>query len=110
MQEQAPYPARYHSAAIALHWVIAMLLVYQFTLGLRLDDATGPTKFTAFQLHKSIGITVLLLSLLRLALRIALPRPAEVGDEMDQELQVLLLSRGQVVHENNSRTKPGMSP
>lgn len=80
MDEQAAAPVRYHGAAIALHWLIAALLVYQFALGLRLDEATGPVKFTAFQMHKSIGITVLLLSLLRLGLRLVLRRPAEVGE------------------------------
>ena len=73
-------PARYHGAAILLHWLLAGLLVYQFALGLRLDGVTGSAKFTAFQLHKSIGITILLLSLARLALRLTLRRPAEVGD------------------------------
>lgn len=80
MTEAQQSPVRYHSAAIMLHWLIAALLVYQFALGLRLEDATGATKFNAFQFHKSIGITVLLLSLVRLALRLFLRRPAEVGD------------------------------
>jgi len=75
-----PTPTRYHGAAIALHWLVAGLLVYQFALGLRLDTVSGVAKFTAFQLHKSIGITVLLLSLARLALRLTLPRPAEFGE------------------------------
>ena len=74
-----PAPARYHGVAILLHWLLAGLLVYQLALGLRLDAVTGGTKFAAFQLHKSIGITILLLSLARLALRLTLPRPAEFG-------------------------------
>ena len=73
-------PARYHGAAIALHWLLAALLVFQFALGLRLDELAGPQKFTAYQFHKSIGITILLLSLARLALRLTLRRPAEVGE------------------------------
>ena len=72
--------ARYHVAAILLHWLLAGMLVYQFALGLRLDTVTGGAKFTAFQLHKSIGITILLLSIARLALRLALRRPAEFGE------------------------------
>ena len=79
-----PAPARYHGAAILLHWLLAGLLVYQFALGLRLDAVTGADKFAAFQLHKSIGITILLLSLARLALRLTLPRPAEVGDGLQK--------------------------
>ena len=72
-------PARYHSVAIVLHWLLAGLLVYQFALGLRLDELKGGDKFVAFQLHKSIGITVLLLSLARVALRLFVARPAEFG-------------------------------
>lgn len=75
-----PTPTRYHGAAIALHWLLAGLLVYQFALGLRLDTVSGVAKFTVFQLHKSIGITVLLLSLARVALRLAPPRPADFGE------------------------------
>lgn len=80
----SPSPARYHGAAITLHWLLAALLVFQFALGLRLDEVPGPLKFTAFQFHKSIGITILLLSLTRLALRLMLPRPAELGEGLQQ--------------------------
>lgn len=79
MTERSQSPARYHAAAIVLHWLLAGLLVYQFALGLRLDELKGSDKFVAFQLHKSIGITVLLLSLARVALRLFAPRPAEFG-------------------------------
>ena len=74
-------PSRYHGAAIVLHWTLAALLVFQFALGLRLDTvATGGAKYTAYQFHKSIGITILLLSLARLTLRLTLRRPIEVGE------------------------------
>ena len=79
MTERPQSPARYHTAAIVLHWLLAGFLVYQFALGLRLDELKGGDKFVAFQLHKSIGITVLLLSLARVALRLFVPRPAEFG-------------------------------
>ena len=81
---KSPPSARYHAAAIALHWLLAALLVFQFALGLRLEDVPGPQKFTAFQFHKSIGITILLLSLARLALRLAIPRPAELGEGLQK--------------------------
>ena len=78
-------PSRYHGAALFLHWTLAVLLVFQFALGLRLDTVTaGAAKFTAYQFHKSIGISILLLSLARLALRLTLPRPAEVGMGMQR--------------------------
>ena len=71
-------PARYSGVAIALHWAIAAALAFQISLGWRLEGPTTPLLFTLFQLHKSIGITILLLSLARLALRFARPRPAPV--------------------------------
>ena len=77
-------PVRYHGAAMALHWLLAALLVFQFALGLRLDSVAGAQKFTAYQFHKSIGITILLLSLARLALRLTLRRPVEVGEGLQK--------------------------
>ena len=89
----AAQPVRYHSAAIALHWLLAALLGFQFALGLRLGTiAAGGAKYTAFQFHKSIGITILVLSLARLALRLTLRRPAEVGEGV-QRLAARLVHR-----------------
>ena len=79
------HPARYHAAAMALHWLLALLLAYQFALGLRLEEKAPPAEvFTAFQQHKSVGIAILVLSLLRLALRLTRPRPAPTGGKLEQ--------------------------
>ncbi len=84
-EPQAVSPARYHGAAISLHWLIALLLAYQFALGLRLEDKVSPEQvFVNFQQHKSIGIAILVFSLVRLALRLTKPRPAEVGSGMEK--------------------------
>lgn len=72
---------RYSRSAMLLHWAIALLLVFNFGLGERTEDLErGPELFWVMQLHKSIGITVLLLSLWRLGLRLVTPRPAKVAD------------------------------
>ncbi len=77
-----PAPTRYSTAAITLHWLLAALLVLQLALGWRLEDlGQGAAAFAAFQLHKSIGITILLLSLARLSLRIALTPPPPLPDK-----------------------------
>ena len=59
------------------HWLIALLLLAQVTLGLL---ATGwrvsPTKLDLFVWHKSTGLLILLLMLLRLAWRLASRTPA----------------------------------
>ena len=64
-------PARYTTVAIILHWLIAAAIIFQVILGWRMgDEAKGPATYALFQLHKSIGITILLLSLGRLAWRL----------------------------------------
>lgn len=73
--------ARYSRAAIALHWLIAATLAFQIALGWRMETLTAATgQFHAFQLHKSIGIAILLLSLARVVIRFWKPRPAPHGD------------------------------
>jgi len=68
---------RYTNVAIVLHWLIAAAIIFQMVLGWRLGDAPkGATTYALFQLHKSIGFTILLLALLRLAWRFFHPPPA----------------------------------
>ncbi len=74
-------PSRYASAAIVLHWVLALLLLFQVGLGGGLEHLPkGLAQFAGYQFHKSVGITILLLSLMRLAVRLAKPRLAPVPD------------------------------
>lgn len=69
--------ARYSRAAIALHWAIAMLLAFQLGLGWQMVNLENPgAMYAPFQFHKSIGMTVLALSLVRVVIRYARPRPA----------------------------------
>ena len=72
----SPPPSRYSSAAIFLHWTLALLLMFQLSLGWRLVGLAGLPQFVAYQLHKTIGLSILLLSLARLALRLMVRRPA----------------------------------
>jgi cytochrome b561/polyisoprenoid-binding protein YceI len=74
----APAPrSRYATVAIALHWIIALAIAIQVSLAWRFVGDHSPTGFALTQLHKSIGITILLLSVLRLAWRLANPPPPE---------------------------------
>lgn len=59
---------RYTTVAIVVHWLIAAAIIFQIILGWRMEDGPkGPATYALFQLHKSIGICILLLSLFRLA-------------------------------------------
>lgn len=72
-----PTTTSYDSVAKFLHWVIAAMILGLIVLGWVMNDLprTDPLKFSLFQWHKSIGITVLLLSLFRLYWRMAHPVP-----------------------------------
>lgn len=71
---------RYSALAIVLHWLIAAAIVLQLMLGWRLDDLEGAARTAVLQLHKSVGITILLLSLARWAWRFAKPPPPEPAE------------------------------
>jgi len=73
--------SRYSRTAITLHWLIALLICANLWIGWWMVDAIKDTTkqavaFQAFQLHKSLGVTVLLLSLLRLMWRLFHKPPA----------------------------------
>ncbi|HEX7130878.1 MAG TPA: cytochrome b [Rhodanobacteraceae bacterium] len=70
---------RWGSVAQAFHWLIAALIVVQGAIGLTMVElGTTPTKVRVFALHKSIGLTVLALVLLRLAWRLTQRAPREM--------------------------------
>ncbi|RJF91549.1 YceI family protein [Sphingomonas cavernae] len=68
-------PTRYSYAAITLHWLIALALAFQISLGWALEGPNSPELFERYQLHKSVGVTILVLTLIRLAIRFTVPRP-----------------------------------
>ncbi len=73
---------RYSAVAIVLHWLIALAIVALLGMGLVMTGMKpGMDQFRLFQLHKSLGITVLALSILRLAWRLA-HRPPPLPDGM----------------------------
>jgi cytochrome b561 len=66
---------RYSAVAILLHWLIAALILLNIWFGWRMGQVKGLAQFELFQLHKSIGILVLLLSVARLGWRLLNPPP-----------------------------------
>ena len=69
--------SRYSTVAIVLHWLIAAAIVFQVLIAWRMHDLKTPLGFALTQLHKSVGITILLLSIARLAWRLMNPPPPE---------------------------------
>jgi len=66
-------PASYTRTAIALHWTIAVLVIAQFAWGWWMQEIprqpVGP-RVEAFNLHKSIGMTIFALMLIRILWRL----------------------------------------
>jgi cytochrome b561 len=78
MTETALPQQRYTAVAIALHWIIALSIICMIALGwIMTEMPEGAAAFALFQLHKSIGITILLLSVARIAWRLMNPPPPE---------------------------------
>ena len=69
---------RYARAAIVFHWLIALLIVGAFALGLVMTDIHGltPTKVKYYSWHKWAGVTILALAALRLLWRLRNAPPA----------------------------------
>ena len=66
---------RYGLLAQSLHWLTAGLILVMLPLGFYMADLPiGQQKFDLYQFHKSLGLTILLITLLRLGWR-AVNRP-----------------------------------
>jgi len=64
------------AVARGLHWLIAALILVQFIIGSIAEEMKlTPAKLDLFVWHKSIGVTVLVLALLRLLWRLGNPPP-----------------------------------
>ncbi|MDI9849380.1 cytochrome b [Rhodoblastus sp. 17X3] len=63
---------RYDVVAVVLHWTMALGIIVLIGVGLAMKHADLPKMrvFQLFQLHKSIGVVILLLAVVRLAWRL----------------------------------------
>jgi cytochrome b561 len=68
--------ARYSRGAVRLHWIIAALIVANLLLGFFHEDFAKPTRGVMMGWHKSIGLAVLALTLVRIAWRFSHRPPA----------------------------------
>jgi cytochrome b561 len=79
MTAPAPATDRYSTPAIAFHWLLALMIVVSFCVGLYMADLPfSPTRLKLFNWHKWAGICILALSALRLLWRLFKRPPREV--------------------------------
>lgn len=71
---------RYTTPAVTLHWLLALLIIGSFSLGVYMSDLPfSPTRLKLYNWHKWAGVTILLLSFVRLAWRISHRPPADAA-------------------------------
>lgn len=74
------HPPGWSRASKVLHWLIAALILVMAILGLTMVNLPNtPTKVDVYALHKSLGITIFLLVLIRLGWRLRAGAPPPVA-------------------------------
>lgn len=71
---------RYTRVAMLLHWAIAALILFNLVLGFFMEGFAQPLRGTIISMHISSGITVLLLTLVRVAWRLTHTPPPHPAD------------------------------
>lgn len=79
--------SRYHPALVALHWLLALMILGALVAGSVILENTpndDPFKLTSLAMHMSLGIAILALMLVRVAVRLftASPPPADTGNAL----------------------------
>ena len=72
-------PTRYYSVHVVLHWLIAIMVIGAFAVGMAFLNSTpnsAPEKVTYLQMHSIWGTVLAVLLVIRLITRFTLKRPA----------------------------------
>jgi cytochrome b561 len=59
----------------ALHWLIVLLIILQWVIAERAEELKGLAKLETLAWHKSFGMTILMLAVIRLVWRLTNPTP-----------------------------------
>lgn len=77
MNAHASSPSRYNATAMLLHWLLALGLIGIFSVGVYMTDLPfSPQRLKLYNWHKWAGVTILVLSALRLLWRMVHRPPA----------------------------------
>jgi cytochrome b561 len=88
-------PERWGAIAQLLHWGIAVMVIGLAIVGLTMDELpNSPTKMQVYALHKSTGLTVLVLVVLRLIWRLVDRRPPYPPTMARWQQQLAALTHG----------------
>ena len=86
----------YGWGAIVLHWTVALTVLSLFALGLYMTDLSYYDALyrSAPQVHKSVGVLLFVVMLVRLLWRFLNPRPRPVPDSRPWEIRLAALVHG----------------
>ncbi len=82
---------RYGTVAKTLHWAVALGILAMFPLGFLASNAAYDTaeqlatKATLFSIHKTLGVTILVLAVIRIAWAVTQPKPVALHPERRAE-------------------------
>jgi cytochrome b561 len=81
-ESTGPNAVRYKPIVVWIHWITALLVVTQVVVGFTFAEVLpkGPERTEMFMWHKTLGATILVLALLRLAVRLLNPPPPYPSD------------------------------
>lgn len=76
-ESSGPKPVRYRPIVMWIHWISAGLIVWQWWLGRTFHHMPKGTaeRGEMFMMHKTVGVVILLLALVRLGVRLMNPPP-----------------------------------
>ncbi len=79
MNSPSPSVAKYHPVSIALHWLLALMILGSLGVGLYMTGLPfSPTRLKLYNWHKWAGVLILLLSAARLLWRLTHRPPADL--------------------------------
>ncbi len=72
-----PMAVRYRGLVVVIHWLSAALIIAQIWLGFTFHDFPkgSPERALYFDWHKTVGVVILLLAIVRLGMRLMNPPP-----------------------------------
>lgn len=85
-------PSRFSAAQRAIHWLMAAAILAMLFIGVFMVTAFGPAYLTLVSIHRPLGIAILLLAVVRVALRVTRPTPPLPRDLPAPMKQVAYLS------------------
>jgi cytochrome b561 len=95
-----PAPKRFAAPQRFLHWFMAACILSMLFIGVGMVSTVSTKYLTLFQIHKFLGIAILVLAILRLAFRVLygsprlpsdLPTPMRLAAEASQVIFYLLM-------------------